>query len=67
MQIRVVAPTVEQPQWRLYLNQYFIACSSEEEALRLAQEAALNDHRRGLLPLRCGRPLSSSADCESGS
>ncbi|PYC29523.1 hypothetical protein DMO17_02185 [Aquipseudomonas alcaligenes] len=67
MQIRVVAPTAEQPQWRLYLNQYFIACSSEEEALRLAQEAALNDQRRGLLPLRCGRPLSSSADCESGS
>ncbi|MEO4045468.1 hypothetical protein AAFN46_00080 [Pseudomonas sp. CAU 1711] len=65
MQIRVVAPTAEQPQWRLYLNQFFIPCASEEEALRIAQEVCLAD--RPLPPLRCGRPFSSAADCESES
>lgn len=64
MQIRVVAPTTGQPQWRLYLNQFFIPCASEEEALRIAQEACRGD--RALPPLRCGRPISSAADCESG-
>ncbi|MDG1582605.1 hypothetical protein [Pseudomonas sp. GOM6] len=67
MQIRVVAPTAEQPQWRLYLNQFFIPCASEEEALRLAQEVGLANRHQPLLPPRCGRPLSSAAGCESKS
>lgn len=67
MQIRVVAPSAEQPQWRLYLNQFFLPCASEEEALRLAQAAHQANGRQPHLPLRCGRPVSSAAGCGSGS
>ena len=77
MDIHIVAMEGEPPSWRVYLNQYFIVCNSEAEALDTAQRAAASLRGRlrqapGLPPQpTCdsepGQPnaLSSSADCES--
>lgn len=77
MEIHIVAIDSEPPSWRVYLNQYFIVCSSEAEARETAQRAAASQPRRlrqapGLPPqqARDSEPaqpdvLSSSADYES--
>lgn len=78
MDIRIEAIDSEPPSWRVYLNQYFIVCSSAAEARDTAQRAAACQPGRlrqapGLPPprARAGEPaqpdaLSSSADYESG-
>lgn len=74
--IHIVAIDSEPPSWRVYLNQYFIVCSSEAEAHDTAQRAAasLPGCRRPARPptpqARVDEPeqpgaLSSSADYES--
>ncbi len=75
MDIHIVAIESEPPSWRVYLNQYFIVCNSEAEALDTAQRAAASlslRSRQALQRARNSEPaqpdaLSSSADCESGS
>ncbi len=64
MDIRIAAPDERQPQWRLYLDQFFIICASEAEAQRLALDAYLTQSYNDL---RKRERINFSAGCESKS
>ena len=61
MVIRIAPPSDRQPQWRLYLDQFFIVCASEAEAQRLALEAYLAESPE---ETRQATRVSASAYCE---
>lgn len=46
MEVRIEQRDDESPQWRVYLNSYFIVCESAEQAKELAQRANASNAER---------------------
>jgi hypothetical protein len=67
MDLKIVEMSGDPPQWRLYLNQFFIVCMSEEQASALLQQVADSERRPASRPPRATTSLSCAAGCGSGS